>query len=193
MFEYIKGLLVELNPTYAVIENSGMAYFINISLQSYSQLTENTEQQLYIHHVIREDSHTLFGFVSKKEREMFRLLISVSGVGANTGRVMLSTLSPDELEKAILANQVNVIKSVKGIGMKTAQKIIIELKDKMGKLSEEMEVILAGENKVREEAAEALTALGFTKAQINKNLDKLLNKEGHLSVEELIKRALKMM
>jgi len=193
MFEYIKGLLVELNPTYAVIDNAGIAYFINISLQSYSQLTENKEQQLYIHHVIREDSHTLFGFVSKKERQMFRLLISVSGVGANTGRVMLSTLSPDELEKAILASQVNVIKSVKGIGMKTAQKIIIELKDKMGKLSEEMEVILAGESKVREEAAEALTALGFTKAQINKNLDKLLNKEGHLSVEELIKRALKMM
>ena len=193
MFDYITGKLVELNPTYAVLDNNGLAYFIHISLLTYSQLSEQNEQKLYIHHIIREDSHNLFGFVSKKEREMFRLLISVSGVGANTARVMLSTLSPEELEKAILANQVNVIKSVKGIGLKTAQKIIIELKDKIGKLSEEMEVMLAGESKVRDEAAEALVALGFAKSQINKVLDKLLNKESHLNVEEVIKKALKMM
>ncbi len=193
MFDYIKGKLTELTPTYAVIENNGIGYFIHISLQSYSKLSENAEQQLFIHHIIREDVHNLFGFVDKKERAMFRLLISVSGVGPNTGRVMLSTLSPDELEKAVLGNQVNVIKSVKGIGLKTAQKIIIELKDKIGKLSEEMEVMLAGENKTKEEASEALSMLGFSKTQINKVLDKLLNKENNFNVEELIKKALKML
>ncbi|MCK5538225.1 MAG: Holliday junction branch migration protein RuvA [Bacteroidales bacterium] len=193
MFDYIEGLISELTPTYAVVDNSKIGYLINISLHSYSQLSENNAHKLYIHHVIREDSHQLFGFVIKKEREMFRLLISVSGVGANTARVMLSTLTTDELEKAILGSQVNIIKSVKGIGMKTAQKIIIELKDKLGKLSDDLEMVLAKDYKVREEALDALLMLGFSKIQINKGLDKLLNKESNFTVEELIKNALKLL
>jgi len=193
MFDYIEGKVAELTPTYVVIDVAGIGYFVNISLQSYSVIDEKKILKMYIHHVIREDVHLLFGFKEKKEREMFRLLISVSGVGANTARVMLSTLTTSELEKAILGNQVNIIKSVKGIGLKTAQKIIIELKDKMGKLTEEMSVLMASDSKVREEALDALVMLGFAKPSVNKVLDNLLNKESGMDVEHLIKNALKQL
>jgi Holliday junction DNA helicase RuvA len=193
MFDYIEGKVAELTPTYVVLDVAGIGYFVNISLQSYSVIEEKKMLKMYIHHVIREDVHLLFGFKEKKERDMFRLLISVSGVGANTARVMLSTLTTVELEKAILGNQVNIIKSVKGIGLKTAQKIIIELKDKMGKLTEEMSVLMASDSKVREEALEALIMLGFAKPSVNKVLDNLLNKESGMDVEHLIKNALKQL
>lgn len=193
MFDYIQGKVTELTPTFVVIDVAGVGFLIHISLQSYAAINDKNLQKMFIHHVIREDAHLLFGFTDKKEREMFRLLISVSGVGANTARVMLSTLSTQELEKAILGNQVNIIKSVKGIGLKTAQKIIIELKDKMGKLSEEMEVLIAHDSRTRDEALEALVMLGFAKPAINKVLDTLLNKESGMDVENLIKNALKQL
>ncbi|MFN8255336.1 MAG: Holliday junction branch migration protein RuvA [Bacteroidales bacterium] len=191
MFEYISGTLIELNPTYAIIENGGIAYFINISLNTYSQLTEKIEQKLYLHQVIREDAHLLFGFAEKSERDLFRLLITVSGIGANTARMMLSSLSSKDIRNAILTGNVNVLQGIKGIGLKTAQRLIIELKDKVVKAEPDGEIFVSGGNTRREEALSALVMLGFNKAAVEKNLDKIIQEEADLSVEALIKLALK--
>ncbi|PID89617.1 MAG: Holliday junction branch migration protein RuvA [Bacteroidia bacterium] len=193
MFEYIEGKIIEINPAFAVIENSGIGYFIHLSLFSYSKLNEKTSCKLFVHEVIREENHTLYGFVTKSERELFRLLIAVSGIGANTARVILSSLTPDQVKKAILENDANKLKSVKGIGLKTAQRLIIELKDKLGKLEENPEIFTTVNNTLKEESLSALIMLGFPKKAVEKTIDKIISTNSNISVEELVKMALKMM
>jgi len=193
MFEYIKGDLYDLTPTTVVVENNGMGYFLNISLNTYSQLSGHNSAQVYLHQVIREDAHLLFGFKELKEREVFRLLISVSGVGANTARMMLSSLTSEEVKKAIFSNNSKTFQDVKGIGAKTAQRIIIELKDKIGKEGDVGEIVLPQSNTIREEALSALVMLGFAKNSISKVLDKTLKANSPDGVEELIKLALKQL
>ncbi|MDA3779747.1 MAG: Holliday junction branch migration protein RuvA [Bacteroidales bacterium] len=191
MFDFIKGKISELKPTYTIIENQGIGYHINISINSYSLLQNKTECLLYIHEVIREDIHQLYGFVERIEREIFEQLISVSGVGANTARVMLSSLSPNEIKSAILNNDVNTIKSVKGIGLKTAQRIIVDLRDKIGKISGNEEIPTETNNTIREEALSALLMLGFPKTKVEKVINSILKQEQGAELEDLIKLSLK--
>jgi len=191
MIDYIRGKITDLTPTFIVIENEGIGYFISISLTTYAQLEGKDEFKILVHEVIREDSHQLFGFANKEERDIFRLLISVSGVGASTARMMLSSLNPGEIEKAILGSDINTLKGVKGIGLKTAQRIIVDLKDKLGKQSGTGEIFAFTDNTKREEALSALVMLGFGKSVVLKVLDKIIREEKNLTVEDLIKRALK--
>lgn len=193
MFEYIKGNLVDLTPTSAVIENNGIGYYIHISLNTYTQLSGQSNIQLYLHQVVREDAHLLYGFNDTKEREIFRHLISVSGVGVNTARVMLSSLSSAEIQTAILTNNAKTLQGVKGIGAKSAQRIIIELKDKIGKETEILEISLPQNNTNKEEALSALVMLGFAKNAAYKVVDKIYSANPASSVEELIKLALKQL
>jgi holliday junction DNA helicase RuvA len=191
MINYIKGTITEINPTSVTLETGGIGYFINISVNTFSRLDGKTEFKILIHEVIREDAHQLFGFADEEEREIFRLLISVSGIGANTARMMLSSLSPAEVEKAITESNVNVLKSVKGIGLKTAQRVIVDLKDKVGKLSGTGEIFALADNTKHDEALSALVMLGFARSAVTKVLDKIIREEKNLTVEDLIKRALK--
>jgi Holliday junction DNA helicase RuvA len=191
MIDYIKGKLTELNPAFIVIENGGMGYFVSISLSTFTRLEGKDECKILVHEVIREDSHQLFGFADKEERDIFKLLISVSGVGASTARMMLSSLNFDEIEKAILGSDVNTLKSVKGIGLKTAERIIVDLKDKLGKQSGTGEIFTFTDNTKREEALSALVMLGFGKSAVLKVLDRIIREEKNLTVEDMIKRALK--
>lgn len=191
MFEYIQGRLVELTPTYAVIEAGNIGYFIHISLYTYTKLTKSTEAKLFIHQVIRDDAHLFFGFADKHEREMFLMLISVTGIGANTARMILSSLSPTEIEQAIFEGNVALLKSIKGIGTKSAQRVIVDLKDKFGKTAEIDEIFATESNTLREESLSALVMLGFSKASVQKVLDQILQQENEITVEELIKKALK--
>ena len=170
MFEYIKGEISELKPTAAVIETGQIGFTLNISLNTYAKIEGQSSAKLFIHEVIREDAFTLYGFAEKEERDIFLLLISVSGVGANTARTILSSFSVAELEAIICSGNVNQLKGVKGIGLKTAQRIIVDLKDKVGK-SESDELFLS-ENNYREEALTALTVLGFLRSNSEKVLDK---------------------
>ena len=191
MYEYIQGQLVELNPAYAIIDTGNIAYFISISLNTYSSLEGKEGAKLYLHHVVREDAQLLFGFYEKQERELFRQLITVSGIGSNTARMMLSSLQPNELKSAILEGDVNVLKSVKGIGLKTAQRVIIDLKDKIVKGDSTDSLNIPQSSLKKEEALSALVMLGFNKAAVDKTLIKVLKENTNLSVEELIKIALK--
>ncbi|HOW08309.1 MAG TPA: Holliday junction branch migration protein RuvA [Bacteroidales bacterium] len=191
MIDYIKGKITELTPAYLIVENGGIGYFVSISLSTYSKLEGKEEFRILVHEVIREDSHQLFGFAEKEERDIFRLLISVTGVGAATARMMLSSLSPAEIEKAILGPDINTLKSIKGIGLKTAQRIVVDLKDKLGKQSGTGEIFAFTDNTKREEALSALVMLGFGKSAVAKVLDSIIRKEKNLTVEEMIKRALK--
>jgi len=191
VYEYISGKLVEVTPAAAIVEQSGIGYFVQISLNTFSQLRNKSEAKLFIQEIIREDSHDLFGFFEPSEREGFRLLVAVSGVGANTARMMLSSISPSGLQKAILTEDVNLIKSVKGIGAKTAQRIILDLRDKLGKVGESTQIFSGPDNTSREEALSALVMLGFGKSESAKVLDKLLGEEPDLGVEGLVKTALK--
>jgi Holliday junction DNA helicase RuvA len=191
MIDYIKGKLTEVTPTYIVIDNGGIGYLVSISLSTFTRLEGQDVCKILVHEVIREDSHQLFGFADKEERDIFRLLISVTGVGASTARMMLSSLSYDEIEKAILGSDVNTLKSVKGIGLKTAQRIIVDLKDKLGKQSGTGEIFTFTNNTKREEALSALVMLGFGKSAVLKVLDRILREEKNLTVEDMIKRALK--
>lgn len=193
MFEYIKGLLVEATPTFAVVECGGVGYYISISVNTYSQISSAKEVMLYLHQIVREDAHLLYGFFSKEERTVFRQLISVSGVGANTASVMLSSMTVNEIAGAIMTENVNAIKSVKGIGLKTAQRVIIELKDKITAVGYAEEANLGCASTIKEEALAALVMLGFVKAQASKVLDKIVAAGGVASVEELIKLALKQL
>ena len=195
MIEYIKGVIAELTPAYAVIDNHGIGYMINISLYSYETLQKqpNGETILYIHEAIREDAHILYGFANKLERELFLLLISVSGVGPNTARMILSAIAPDDLGAAIASGNVNMLKAVKGIGAKTAQRIIVDLKDKIKTDTSTLLSMMPANNEVYEEALAALVMLGFTQATSQKVLTKLLATENHITVEDAIKQALKMM
>ena len=191
MIDYIKGDITQITPTFLTMETVGIGYLINISLTTFSKLEGQKEFKILIHEVIREDSHQLFGFADNVERDIFRLLISVTGVGANTARMMLSSLNPDEIEKAILGSDANLLKSVKGIGLKTAQRIIIDLKDKLGKHGGSGEIFAFADNTKREEALSALVMLGFAKNAVSKILDKIVREEKNLTVEDIIKRALK--
>ena len=191
MIDYIQGKVTRITPAFLTIETGGVGYFINISLSTFSKLEGKEQYKILVHEVIREDSHQLFGFADEEEREIFRFLISVSGVGAATARMMLSSLSSTEIEKSIIGSDVNVLKSVKGIGLKTAQRIIVDLKDKLGKPSGSGEIFAFSDNTRREEALSALVMLGFAKSAVIKVLDKIAREEKDLSVENLIKRALK--
>ena len=191
MIEYIKGPIVRITPAYLVLEASGVGYFINISLNTFSRLERKTEYSVLIHEVIREDTHQLFGFADSEERETFRMLISVSGVGASTARMVLSSLSPKEIANAIAGSDVNALKSVKGIGLKTAQRIIVDLKDKIGKTSGDGEIFTISDNTGRDEALSALIMLGFAKSAVLKVLDRIVREEKDLTVEDMIRKALK--
>jgi Holliday junction DNA helicase RuvA len=191
MYEFLKGKLVELNPSFAIIDVSDIGYFVNISLNTYSKLMINTVEKLFIHQVIREDANFLFGFYDKEEREVFRLLISVSGIGPNTARMMFSSLTTEEIRKAILEGDVNTLKSVKGIGLKTAQRVIVDLKDKIGKISVGEEFSLFESNTVKEESLSGLVMLGFNRKLAEKAIENILKLDKNISVEELIKKALK--
>lgn len=192
MFEYIKGSIADLTPTYVVVDAAGVGYCVNISLQTYISFEGKKEILVYLHQVIREDAHLLFGFASKDERELFRLLISVSGVGANTARVILSSMSAAEIQKAIVSADINALKQIKGIGLKTAQRIIVDLKDKVfGKDTGSSQLFNTVNNTIRHEALSALVMLGFNKVAVEKVLDHLLREESPPSVEGLIKLALK--
>ncbi|MFN8239321.1 MAG: Holliday junction branch migration protein RuvA [Bacteroidales bacterium] len=191
MINYIIGSITELNPTSVTVETGGVGYFISISLNTYSRLEGKNETKILVHEVIREDAHQLFGFAESAERELFRLLISVSGIGANTARMMLSSLNPDEIEKAIITSDVNTLKSIKGIGLKTAQRVIVDLKDKVGRQASTGEIFTFGDNTRREEALSALVMLGFARSAVIKVLDKITREDKNLTVEDLIKRALK--
>jgi len=192
MITHIKGKLVEKNPAFVVIDCNGIGYLLRISLHTYSQIGESEFCMLYTHLSIKEDAHTLFGFSEREERELFRHLISVSGVGPNTAQMILSSLSPVDAQQAIIAENVSLLKSVKGIGGKTAQRIILDLKDKLAKQGIIVDQSITQHNRTREEALSALTMLGFSKNAIEKVIDKELQ-EGALEVEELVKRVLKKM
>jgi Holliday junction DNA helicase RuvA len=191
MIDYIKGTITQVTPTFLTIETGGVGYFVNISLNTFTRLDGKNEYKLLVHEVIREDSHQLFGFADKEERDIFRLLISVTGVGAATARMMLSSLNPAEVEKAVIGSDVNTLKSVKGIGLKTAQRIIVDLKDKVGKQAGTGEIFAFTDNTKREEALSALVMLGFARSAVLKALDKIVKEEKNLTVEEMIKKALK--
>ncbi|HRT32810.1 MAG TPA: Holliday junction branch migration protein RuvA [Bacteroidales bacterium] len=194
MFDYIKGKVVELNPTEVVIETNNFGYRILISLQTFSQLTPDTECKLYLYHHIREDTELLYGFFDKEERYIFSLLINVTGVGPNTAKLMLSSLSTEELRNAIISDDINKIKSVKGIGLKTAQKIIIDLKDKIIKGTPSGKsggIPVSPVSQIREEASSALVLLGFPKQNVEKVIDSILKENPNQKLETLIKEALK--
>lgn len=194
MYDYISGKVATLTPTQIVIDNGGIGYSIAISLQTYSALEGKTEVKLYVCQIIRDDAHLLYGFYAQDEREMFLNLISVSGVGAATARLIISSLSVAELKTAIATENINVIKQVKGIGIKTAQRIVVDLKDKITKLPVDSAQLFAGLNNTsKQEALSALVMLGFAKAAAEKTLDQIIKSEGSLPVELLIKHALKRM
>jgi Holliday junction DNA helicase RuvA len=191
MITHLRGKLVEKNPTEIVVECSGVGYLVHISLHTYSLLPSEEAVSIYTHLQVKEDSHSLYGFMEVSERAIFRLLISVSGIGANTARTMLSSLSPEELRDAIASSNVGAIQSVKGIGLKTAQRVIIELKDKILKIYDLEELSSPLDNTNKEEALSALEVLGFARKQSEKMVEKILKASPSLSVEDIIKQTLK--
>ncbi|MDJ0645480.1 MAG: Holliday junction branch migration protein RuvA [Flavobacteriaceae bacterium] len=191
MITHLRGKLVEKNPTYAIVECNGVGYFLNISLNTYSKIPDSEAVKLYTHLSIREDAHTLFGFADKTEREIFRLLTSVSGVGPSTARTMLSSMTSDQIQQAIASEDVLVIQSVKGIGAKTAQRVIVDLKDKILKTYELSEDAVKTDNTLKEEALSALEVLGFSRRQVDKLVQKIIQEAPSISLEEIIKQALK--
>lgn len=191
MLHHIKGILTEVKPTTAIIECQGMGYEINISLHTYSEISHNKEVMLYLHPIYKEDSQTLYGFGTKTEREVFKHLISVNGVGGNTARTILSSLSPSEVIAAVGREDAGLLQSVKGIGGKTAQRVIIDLKDKLGAMAPETDSPAGMSHNLKAEAMAALEVLGYTPRQTDRVLSKLLQSESALSIEELIKAALK--
>ena len=191
MITQLRGKLVEKNPTYVVIEVGGVGYWLNISLNTFSLLPDDEAIMLYTHLTVKEDSHTLYGFCTKVEREIFRLLISVSGVGPSIARTMLSSMTTDEIQQAIASGNVVAIQSVKGIGAKTAQRVLIDLKDKILKSFAIDEDSFIESNTNKNEALTALEVLGFNKKQAEKVLDKILLEDKTVRVETLIKKALK--
>ncbi|WP_370000665.1 Holliday junction branch migration protein RuvA [Winogradskyella sp.] len=191
MITHLEGKLVEKNPTDVVIDCNGVGYFINISLHTFSQIPDREHLRLYTYLQVREDAHSLYGFSSKAEREIFKLLISVSGIGANTARTMLSSLTPEQVKEGIASEDVALIQSVKGIGAKTAQRVIIDLKDKVLKVYGIDELSLVPNNTNKDEALSALDVLGFNKKQSEKVVDKILKSQPEAGVEQIIKEALK--
>ncbi|MBP3440160.1 MAG: Holliday junction branch migration protein RuvA [Tidjanibacter sp.] len=198
MYDYLRGLVAELTPTYAVIECGGVGYIVTISLQTYSQLEGREEALVYVHHILREDSETLYGFADRTERDIFRLLIGVSGVGGGTARVILSTYTPAELSNIISTENAVLLKNVKGLGLKTAQKIIVEIKDKVmgvGAVAAQRDVLenMNSSTEACSEAVQALTMLGFGKAASEKTVKKILKDNPTADVEVLIRLALKQL
>ena len=191
MITQIKGRLVEKTPTYVVIDCSGVGYLLHISLNTFSALPDSEAVTLYAHLNVKEDSHTLYGFINKTEREIFRLLISVSGVGPSIARTMLSSMSSEEIQQAIASENIPLIQSVKGIGAKTAQRVIIDLKDKILKTFDMDAISLAPSNTNKDEALSALEVLGFNRKQSEKVLSAVLKEQADATVEVLIKKALK--
>ncbi len=191
MIAQIKGRLVEKTPTYVVIDCNGVGYDIHISLNTYSQIGESELCLLFTHFIVREDAQLLYGFKEKSERELFRLLISVSGVGASTAMMILSSLSPNDTRHAILTGDVVTLKGVKGIGAKSAERIIIDLRDKVAKVDSKEGISLSKNNTIKDEALSALIMLGFSKAPAEKALTKIMSSGENLTVEELIKGTLK--
>lgn len=190
MITQLRGRLVEKSPTSVVVDCQGVGYLVNISLFTYGQLKDDENIQLYTHLQVREDAHTLYGFSTDLERQLFRLLIGISGIGANTARTMLSSLSPSEIGQAIQSDQVNVIQSVKGIGAKTAQRVVIELRDKVQSVIADAGIPAVSNNTNREEALSALVVLGYQTKSCVKILDELLSMDAEMSVERLIRNAL---
>ena len=194
MYSFIEGKITEKNPAYAVIETGGIGYVINISLNTYSQIKDKDSFKILTHLIVREDALTLYGFASESERQLFRHLITVSGVGANTARIILSSLTSSEITDAILSGNASLLQSVKGIGAKSAQRIIVDLKDKLGKDKTVTEIFETSYNTLKEEALSGLLILGFGKNAANKALDKILKtKDSALTVEQLIKESLKIL
>ena len=191
MITHLSGRLVEKNPTNVVIDCNGVGYFIHISLHTFSLLPEEEALRLYTHLQVKEDSQTLFGFMEKMERDIFRLLLSVSGIGASTARTMLSSLHPDQIKQAIATNDVATIQGIKGIGAKTAQRVILDLKDKILKVFDGDLISAVQSNTSKEEALSALETLGFARKQAEKVCSSILKNEPNASVETLIKEALK--
>ena len=191
MYEYITGSVAEVAPAYAVIDAGGVGYYLHISLETYAAIEHDTETKLYVHYVVREDAQLLYGFSTKAERELFRLLISVSGVGGNTARMILSTYSPRELQGIITAGNAVLLKNVKGLGLKTAQKIIVELSGKLVALGADTGEALSAVGGNFDEALAALVMLGFARASAEKVLRSVLRSSPAASVEELIRMALK--
>lgn len=190
MITQIKGKLLEKHPTHVVIECNGIGYMVHISLYTYGQLGDEELLKLYTHLQVKEDSHTLFGFYQNIERSIFRLLISISGIGASIARTMLSSMSPEEIQHAILSENLAAIKAVKGIGLKTAQRVLIELKDKVQKTEGIDDIPVLQSNRIKEETLSALEVLGYPRKQSEKVIDNILQSTPNSSIEELIKIAL---
>lgn len=194
MYEYISGKIAELAPTYAVIDASGVGYYLNISLQTFSAIEGNDAARLYVHFAVREDAQVFYGFATKLERELFRMLISVSGVGGNTARMILSTYSTAELRNIIATENAVLLKNVKGLGLKTAQKIIVELSGKMLEVGADIDIakpVVAQDNEVLTEAVSALVMLGFQKAASEKAVKAILAESPTASVEDAVRQALR--
>lgn len=191
MYEYIRGTITDLSPASIVVEASGVGFIASISLNTYSKLNGKKEVILLTHQVVREDAHLLYGFADKNERDIFRSLISVNGVGANTAIMMLSYLTTDEIISAISTENVMVLKAVKGIGLKTAQRIIIDLKDKLGKMPETGQIFHSTDNTIRNEALSALVMLGFAKKDAEKVVSGIMQEQPGVAVESVIKQSLK--
>lgn len=191
MYEFIRGAIADLNPASVVVEAGGIGYIVNISLNTYSKLSGKKQVHLLTHQVVREDAHILYGFADAKERDLFRNLITVNGVGASTAIMMLSSLNPDEIVSAVATDNVALLKGVKGIGAKTAQRIIIDLKDKLAKVSETSQILVSADNTIRNEALSALVMLGFSKKDTEKVVSKILQEQPESTVESVIKKALK--
>ena len=195
MIDYIKGIIVELSPAELILENNGIGYSILISLQTFQALQDKKEATVYIFHYLREDAELFYGFATKDERELFELLISVSGIGVNSARMMLSSLSAEEIRQAILSEDIARIKSVKGIGVKSAQRLVLELKDKIvkGEGADSTELFGGNRSEIVEEASSALVMLGFAKPAVNKAIQAVLKANPNAKVEQIIKSALQMM
>ncbi len=191
MIHHLRGKLVEKNPTHIIIECGGVGYFVNISLNTFSKLPAQENISIFTHLQVKEDSHTLFGFMEKSEREIFRLLLSVSGIGSSIARTMLSSMSPSQIRDAIANGDVPAIQSIKGIGAKTAQRVILDLRDKVLKVYDIDELSLSANNTNKDEALSALEVLGFARKQAERVVDKVLSQDSSLSVENIIKLALK--
>jgi Holliday junction DNA helicase RuvA len=195
MFAYIDGILVEKNPTYAVIDCQGIGYMLHISLNTFSKLQQEQQQcRLYTHLQIKEDAHTLYGFSSQEERLLFRMLIAVSGIGASTAQMMLSAMSVSELTSCIAGGNTGALQTIKGLGAKTAQRVVIELQDKIAKTDISINKLDTSSNNVRNEALSALVLLGFSRQNAEKAVDKVLKlSSGDVSIENLIKESLKIL
>lgn len=193
MIDYIKGKIVELSPAHAVVEVSDIGYHVNISLATYSELNGKDNAKIYVYEVIREDSYTLFGFFGRQERQLFLLLISVSGVGANTARVILSSIAIDDLQSAIQTGNAAILKSVKGIGSKTAERIIVDLKDKVSKIEISTVDKPVVDNVLADEAVAALVMLGFSQMPAQKAVRKVIEINPQLTIEQIIKQSLKLL